>query len=482
MWKIGIPGVCRGPLQYTDTSSSQQKEQRTHRMRTPEPKIQQPPPPSQRFLKMIKIKNPTTMKQQKQIVQAKNTHMNEHPPEEDVMEMLLVLPDEIVLEIFSWLPATAIQKFKSASDFFRTMPFEERYFVLKQSHNALLRKDPCFFLQPNSCKKYSAINEFHHFLSEKTSSGVPHNFLKFLENYPACRILASSNGLILGCSTKKNNQTELFISNPSTQSWFLIPTLNHLKEYPDSEINVAFECNSKDFMLFLFEVPAEWASSCYIVKLYSQEEGMWKSIEKTFFTGTRRMMFDTYVFQNNVFHVISDCFPYLHKKSPYFRPYIMAYTIEDGESRMLRVPKEARRGSHDLSCKMGIYKWGKVTSLDGSMCLVRLRKCVFTIWVLTDYKSCKWKRVLKIRVRAMGIIEEEPIIVKGFIVMNGDCLVFATKKKVYSYGLSRENYRVVEEISEHGFDDDEVYFTCYSDTLRLCGEGATTLPLLQQSY
>ncbi|KAF7833388.1 F-box protein [Senna tora] len=34
----------------------------------------------------------------------------------------------------------------------------------------------------------------------------------------------------------------------------------------------------------------------------------------------------------------------------------MAYTIEDGESRMLRVPKEARRGSHDLSCKMGIIE------------------------------------------------------------------------------------------------------------------------------
>ncbi|KAF7827509.1 F-box protein [Senna tora] len=251
--------------------------------------------------------------------------------------------DEIVLEIFSWLPATAIQKFKSASDFFCTMPLEERHFVLKQSHNALLRKDPCFFLQPNSCKKYSAINEFHHFPSEKTSSGVPHNFLKFLDNYPACRILASSNGLILGCSTKKNNQTELFISNPSTESWFLIPTLNHLKEYPDSEIILHLNV-----------------------------------IQKT--------------------------------------------------------------------------------------------SCCFSL------------RVLKIRVRAMGIIEEEPIIVKGFIVMNGDCLVFATKKKVYSYGLSRENYRVVEEISEHGFDDDEVCFTCYSDTLRLCGDGATTLPLPQQSY
>ncbi|KAF7831359.1 F-box protein [Senna tora] len=364
------------------------------------------------------------------------------------MEMLEALPDELVLEIFSWLPATAIQKFKSASDFFHTISLEETYFVHKQSHNASLKNDHCFFLQPKLCQ----------------------------------RILASSNGLIIGCGTKQSNQTELFISNPSTQSWFPIPTPNCLKEYPYSEINIAFECNSKDFMLFLFEVPSEWSSLCYNLKFYSQEEDTWKTIEKSFFTGARRMIFDTHVFQNNVFHVISDCSPYLLKKSPYFRPYIMAYNIKDGESRMIRVPKEARRGSHDSSCRMGIYKWGKVTSLNGSICLVRLRKSVFTVWVLTNYESCKWKRVIKIRVKAMGMTEEEPIDVKGFVVMNGDCLVFATRNKVYNCGLTHKSYMVVEEICEHGFDNDEVYFTSYSDTLRLPGDGATTLPLLQQIY
>jgi len=39
---------------------------------------------------------------------------------------------------------------------------------------------------------------------------------------------------------------------------------------------------------------------------------------------------------------------------------------------MLRVPKEVRKGSHDKSCEMRIFKWGKTIDLDQSICLVRL--------------------------------------------------------------------------------------------------------------
>ncbi|KAF7827922.1 F-box protein [Senna tora] len=317
-----------------------------------------------------------------------------------------------------------------------------------------MKNDPCFFLHSNTCP----------------------------------RIMTSSNGLILGRSTKCNSEIELFISNPATKSWLPIPTLNCLKENPDFDINIAFECNQDSelgFMLCLFEVPDEWSSSCYGLKFYSQKEGIWKRFEKSFFIGDRPMRFDMHVFYNKAFHFISNCFPFLSKKSLYFRPYIMSYNIEDGGSRMIRLPKEARRGSHDSSCEMGIYKWGKARNSDESICLVRLRKCVFSVWILIDYEASKWRKVLKIRVKAiLGMKEEEPIIVRGFIVMNGDYLVFATKKKVYSYGLGYENYMKLQEICDHKFDDDadKVCFTSYSDTLRLCGNGATTLPLMQQAY
>ncbi|KAF7827764.1 F-box protein [Senna tora] len=272
------------------------------------------------------------------------------------------VPQELVLEIISWLPAKAVHKFKYANhDIFSL---------------------------------YSATTEFHHFSSvEKSSSGVSPDFLDFLTNYPSCRILASSNGLILGRSTKYNNEIELFISNPATKSWLSIPTPDYLKENPNFDINIAFECNnqdshSDDYTMFHFEAPDEWSSSCYGVEFYSPKEGIWKGTEKGFFIGV-------------------------------------------------------------------------------------------------DYEASKWKRVLKIRVKAiLGIKEEESVIVRGFKVMNGDYLVFATQKKVYGYGLGCKNYMKLQEICEHQFDHggDKVSFTSYSDTLRSCGDGVTTLPLMQQPY
>ncbi|XP_054813282.1 F-box protein At5g65850-like [Prosopis cineraria] len=390
------------------------------------------------------------------------------------------MPDDMILEIFSWLPAKSVCKFKCVNKFYNTVSSEDTYFIQKQSQNALLRDDSCFFLQPNSVQRYGAEIEFHQLHSKNPISGVSHEFLQFLEYYPSCRIVASSKGLILARSDK-----ELFICNPITQSWLPVPTPDFLKEYPDADLKLVLECNtedSNDFMLLLFEAQDEWASQCHDLKFYSIKEGAWKAIEASFFTGCRPLRFDMHVYHRKAFHFISDCFPFLCNKCPHFRPYIMAYNIEDGSSRMLRIPKEARAGSHDLTCQMGIYKWGKSPSSDQSICLVRLRKKVFTVWVLTDYEVNKWRKILKIRVKAMGTKEEDPIIITGFTVMNGDRLIFTTEKKIYGYGLRQEIYMKLEEICEHGFGRDATRFTAYSDTLRPCGDGAAKLPLLQQQY
>ena len=207
---------------------------------------------------------------------------------------------------------------------------------------------------------------------------------------------------------------------------------------------------------------------------------MWKSVEVSFFYSGIRLRFDLLVYYRKALHFISDCYPYLNKKSPYFRPYIMAYTVEDGSSRMIRIPKEARSGCHDLTCEMRIYKWGKPTSSDESICLVRLMKNVFSIWVLTDYDIGKWRRISRVRVKALGVKEEDPVIVTGFIVMNGDRLIFAIEKKIYGYGLRQENFMKLEEICEHGFGPNVTSFIAYSNTLHPCGHTVVTLPLMQQ--
>ncbi|KAJ1407318.1 hypothetical protein SESBI_24423 [Sesbania bispinosa] len=388
----------------------------------------------------------------------------------------MAMPHDLLFEIFSWLPAKAIYKFKCATKFLSKLP-EETYFALKQSQKALLKNDSCFFIQSDTTQRFSGQIELHPLPGEGFSSGISNDVVKFLAN--SAKILSSSNGLLLcratGQNQNQNHQVEIFISNPATQSWLPIPTPDHVQESIDADLKITFECDSNNCMVFLFyDNSVDW-SSHLDCKVYLTKEGVWKAGEASFFTGGRSLRFDMPVYHNGAIHFISDCFPYFQRSSPYFRPYIMSYNFEDGITRMLRVPKEARRGSHDHSCNMGIFKWGKATSSTQSICLVRLRKFVFTIWVLTKYESSSWRRILKVRVKAMGLMEKNPI-VTGFIVLNGDLLVFATKKKVYGYGLTNEKYMRVEEICEHGCES-RVCFTSYSNTLSTCGADAKSLML-----
>lgn len=389
--------------------------------------------------------------------------------------------DDALFEIFSWLPAKAIYKFKSTAKLFSKFS-EETYFAMRQAQNALLKDDSCFFIHPNSSPSYNGNTELHPLPGEdlsSSSSGVSNDVIRLFAN--SAKILCSSNGLVLCRATRSWNKVDLFIINPATQSWFPIPTLEHLQKYPDAEIKIVLECDNDNCMVLLFygNNPDEWKSlDC---KVYQTKEGVWKTREERFFTGGRNLRFDMPVFHNGAFHFISDCSKSYNKRSPYFRPYIMSYNFESGMSTMLRVPKEARRGSHDYSCEMGLFKWGKATcSTTQSICLVRLRKSVFTIWVLTKYETSSWKRVVKVRVKAMlGLMERDPI-VTGFTVLNGDLLVFATeKKKVYGYGLStNEKYRMrAEEICENRCECSKVCLTSYSNTLRACGADARALLL-----
>ncbi|XLR27934.1 hypothetical protein S83_055834 [Arachis hypogaea] len=175
-------------------------------------------------------------------------------------------------------------------------------------------------------------------------------------------------------------------------------------------------------------------NACSRLKILSSSNGPWSLRKNRFFARSRNLKFDMPVICNGVIHFISDCYGYLTEDSTYLRPYIMYYEItnddvedESVETKILRVPKEARRGSHDDSCHMNIFKWGKVTGYQ-TIYLVRLRKRVFTVWILTNYESSSWRMIMKVRVKGMGLVEQNPVI-KGFTILNGD-LVFATKKKI----------------------------------------------------
>ncbi|CAL0328033.1 unnamed protein product [Lupinus luteus] len=337
--------------------------------------------------------------------------------------------------------------------------------------------DACLFVQPDTVQGYNEEIELCSLSDEKQFSGVSNDVLGFLSKWT--RVLDSCNGLIL-CRTTYKNPVELFICNPSTQSWLSIPVPEYLQHNPNVNLKMKLECgneilDSDDYKVTNFEDPIDWeSSSYYICNVFHPRGGAWKTMEKPFFVGPRRMKFDMPVHYNESLHFISDCSTYFVKNNPYFRPYVMSYNLENGNSSMLRVPKEARRGSHDLSCDMSIFKWSNLSSsVPQSICLVRLKKFVFTIWVLKDYELSSWSKIMKVRVRALGLKEKDPK-VTAFTVMNGDILIFEVGNKVYSYGLNGKNYKRLEEVGKHKCNS-KVCFIPYSNTLRPCGTGATTI-------
>ncbi|AES59267.1 putative F-box domain-containing protein [Medicago truncatula] len=381
------------------------------------------------------------------------------------------VPRDIAFEIFSWLPAKSVCKLNSTCNSVTGFS-EETVFKRKQSRNLLGRDDTCLFIQPERIiQKYVKRVELHPLPEDRQSSGVPEKVLRLLSN--STSVLASGNGLLLCQTINDHGPIEFFIFNPITKCRSFIPTPESLQRNHDfANINIMLDFSSDDYKVFLFENPMEWSSiNCYTCRVYHEKEGVWKTMDNGFLAGGRNMNFDMNVFHNKAINVISDCSHYFAKPSPFYKPYIMSYHLENGNSTMLRLPREAIRGCHTMT-NMGIFNWGKVSSSKRSICLVKVRKSVFTVWYLKDYESSSWQKVLKVRVRGLGLQEKNPQ-VTGFTVTNGDILVFATEEKVYSCGLNEERFMMVEEIGQHNCRFN-LRLISYSDTFRSCGINAVT--------
>lgn len=108
-----------------------------------------------------------------------------------------------------------------------------------------------------------------------------------------------------------------------------------------------------------------------------------------------------------------------------------------------------------------------------SICLVKLNKNVFSIWVLCDEEKNSWHQVFEMHVEDMGL-EGSDIVVAGFTVLNGKFLLIATDLLVYQYNLSSESSGKVEKICGHACGG-YVFFHSFSSTLRSCGDGAKKL-------
>ncbi|MED6144057.1 hypothetical protein PIB30_011853 [Stylosanthes scabra] len=267
----------------------------------------------------------------------------------------MAISNDELSETLSWLSEKEIHKFKCCSKIFSELS-ENQYLAVKQAKNALKDSPSCFFLQRHLNSNHYV--EFHPLPGDELSPDVPKDVKRFL-SASAIKILSSSNGFILCC-----NRTELFIINPTINSFLHIPLPDHLQTFQQQgfivpDFDMTMVCDTDDCKVFLFD--NEFWGSKFDCHVYSQKEGPWSNKEKCF-PGSRDLKFDNVVICNGAIHFVSDCFSYLTKGSPYFRPYIMSYDMANGNENMLRIPKEARRGSHDDSCDMSIFKWSQSQS------------------------------------------------------------------------------------------------------------------------
>ncbi|KAI9095307.1 hypothetical protein K1719_026341 [Acacia pycnantha] len=377
------------------------------------------------------------------------------------------LPEEIISEIFSRLPAKSICKFKCCSKSICKL-IQGTNFALKHSQHLMIMKDSCFFIQPREYHRSFKL-EFHALPGddEKKSSGggVSRNFLRFLTQ-TSSTILASSNGLLVCKKQLEGGKRQLFICNPLTESCFDIPMPNKSMQSPNSSVKfiLEFNHNSEEYKLILC------ANYDYKIGSYTPKYGVWKATKGGLFTRSHygNLCQSLLIFKGALI--------ILRQPTPNSDPRIVAHQLGSDTSKLLRLPGEGFEKLLRRLDEMRIFKWGKAGSLNESLCFVTMvKRSIFTIWVLEDYESSSWSRHLTISLKdLMGLNNYSKAL--GFTIMNGDSLVFATSSSLYKYDLVGEkNDKKLEYISEHGFGQRvNMDFISYLPTLQPCGTGATT--------
>ncbi|XP_058222234.1 uncharacterized protein LOC131332171 [Rhododendron vialii] len=324
-----------------------------------------------------------------------------------------------ILKIFSWLPAKSLLKFSSACNACKDN-VSDPFFIKKQNRNMQLKGDSSFFVQPHSCQRFEGNLEFHTLSGEENSEGVPNECVKFMKTNG--RVLASSNGLV--CCRNIRNQAMmnhlLFICNPATRSWLGIPSPANLRSTADKDLHIFFQCNielydqfPRDCLLMLMEYEEDWstpfhAKSTYPKRRYGLRLGTWIVAVETCYLNLACIKVALFIFyQIGLLVLLKEVLFIGHMLLRSI--YVVAFNLKEGKSGFLKVPKESRKGLTDQSCRMR----------------------VLIVWVLRDFNSGSWSRILKIRGRAMQMVEPEPIIA-GFTVLKGSTLLVATTKRVIS--------------------------------------------------
>lgn len=370
---------------------------------------------------------------------------------------------DLLLEIFSHLYAKLVLKYSSSCKAVRDY-LSEDFFLWKQANNMLTVGDTDLLIEPlwNPGWKNERLEShpIDHGCSRGFSYSLPPDSIDFVVN--ETRIIASSNGLLC-CQKLDDAGQTLVLFNPTTKSCSLPITVP--AEEPMStnrHITILFACEKDDYLLMTVVYP-EWTGP-YNFKIYSPEQNIWRDCAR-FDAGGRNLNWENCIYLNGVVYVISDSGEYF-SGGPWFWPYIMACNMNGKfRSRFLAIPEEAKTEVHES--KLRIFRWGSPSGAEcnKSICLVKLLRNMFAIWVLLSDNNGngkdEWAQILEINMnnKFMGIS-----MIEEFTLVNGSSLLFVARNKVYRYDL-RNQLGLVEQVCNHECGD-KVSLIPFSSTLR----------------
>ncbi|THU50531.1 hypothetical protein C4D60_Mb06t21210 [Musa balbisiana] len=357
------------------------------------------------------------------------------------------LPDDVLAEILSYLPAKTFFRLLFVCKTFHQLSSDSR-FLLSQSYRS--KAISGFFV-----KCYTT---FRSFLLVDPSADVPRTSREFLSKNNAF-ILGSAGGLVfvLHENDGSSNAT-LYVFNPARRTRCHLPTPSG--ECSRGGIAVGFMNDgdgvTKDYKLVYLSPTCEW-SSLHHCRVYDSVAKTW-TMDKHLDFGGREIDYDHPVVCGETVFWASDLGSYMK-----INPYVVAFDMRTECTKIIALPKRRTIDSSDI---IGIAKWeGK------SLCLIHYRRFsqVFAVWLLEKRSNgvIVWVKKHEISLTRMGFKEAAGYVSSVTLseVAATTLLVFTVYDEVHGYSMKDGE---IKKLASLGF-----YYSSlipYSNTLRPCGQ------------
>ncbi|XP_021748726.1 F-box/kelch-repeat protein At3g06240-like [Chenopodium quinoa] len=190
-------------------------------------------------------------------------------------ENLKVLPDEIIVEIFSWLPAKSVGRFRCASKPWRSLLTQPQFIEshLTRTKRLPREEESLILVSHDSHCLYSIQFNNSHLFDELTS--VLATKLTFDGHHfsSSCLHLASCDGLTI----VKDEEEKFLLINPTTREIKVLPS----SPYAPNPLTCGLGYDSVNDDYKVVMISHSGTDAQMLVSVYSARNGTWKSVENS---------------------------------------------------------------------------------------------------------------------------------------------------------------------------------------------------------